>query len=252
MNFSQLNQIFASDLPCAQRMLLVCLLDLMGKKAYSFPSQETLSKMTGLAERSVRDHMADLIEMGAVSIVGHRGRCNVYSVTLSGIKPAKSAALNRQNLPDTDDANRQNLPPQPAKSAGLTGKICRLTNQEPLNEPLNDAPASPKPRARKPKKESDADSRHSRFVSIFFDAYQISFGAKIQLGPKDFAQLSKLLKAFPELQEEEWQGAIDWCYQILKTDQFAKGPVHNISNLAAFCAGWSRLVAYHQIYQFKK
>lgn len=245
MNFSQLNQIFASDLPCAQRMLLVCLLDLMGKKAYSFPSQETLSKMTGLAERSVRDHMADLIEMGAVSIVGHRGRCNVYSVTLSGIKPAKSAALNRQNLPDTDDANRQNLPPQPAKSAGLTGKICRLTTQEPLNEPLIDAPASPKPRARKPKKESTADPRHKPFRDLWCDTYKRIWEAKYHFqSGKDGKALQTFLKNEKTMTADEWQEFINWIHQTkLKDGKFAHRTVTAASgSLAIACHSYNQLI----------
>lgn len=247
MNFSQLNQVFESDLPCAQRMLLVCLLDLMGKKGYSFPSQDTLAKMAGLAERSVRDHMAELIKIGAVSIVGHRGRCNVYSVTLSGLKPAKSAALNRQNLPDTDNANRQNLPLQPAKSAGQTGEICRLTNQEPLNEPPIDAPASMKPRARKPKKESTADPRHKVFRDLWTQTYERIWEAKYHFkSGKDGKALQSFLKNETSMTAEEWQEFINWIQQKKLADgKFADRTIKAAAgSLAIACYSYNQLITY--------
>jgi hypothetical protein len=247
MNFSQLNQVFESDLPCAQRMLLVCLLDLMGKKGYSFPSQDTLAKMAGLAERSVRDHMAELIKIGAVSIVGHRGRCNVYSVTLSGLKPAKSAALNRQNLPDTDEANRQNLPPQPAKSAGVSGKICRLTNQEPLNEPLLDAAPSTKPRARKEKKESTADPRHKPFIEIWCATYERVWEAKYHFqSGKDGKALQTFLRNQKSMTADEWQEFISWIHQTKLTDgKYATGTIKAATgSLAIACNSYNQLITH--------
>jgi len=246
VNFTQLNQVFASDLPCAQRMLIVCLLDRMGDKSYCFPSQDTLAKMTGLAERSVRDHMAELVKIGAISIVGHRGRCNVYSVTLSGIKPAKSAALNRQNLPDTDEANRQNLPPQPAKSAGVSGKICRLTNQEPLNEPLLDAATSPKPRARKPKKESTADSRHKPFIEIWCLTYERIYEATYHFqSGKDGKALQTFLRNEKSMTAEEWQEFISWIHQTKLTDgKFATSTIKRAAgSLAIACYSYNQLIA---------
>jgi hypothetical protein len=247
MNFAQLNQVFASDLPCAQRMLIVCLLNLMGGKGYCYPSQDTLAKMAGLAERSVRDHMAELLKIGAISIVGHRGRCNVYSVTLSGIKPAKSADLNRQNLPDTDEANRQNLPPQPAKSAGVSGKICRLTNQEPLNEPLLDAAPSTKPRARKPKKESTADPRHKPFIEIWCATYERIWEAKYHFqSGKDGKALQTFLRNEKSMTADEWQEFISWIHQTKLTEgKYATGTIKAATgSLAIACHSYNQLITH--------
>lgn len=247
MNFTQLNQVFVSDLPCAQRMLIVCLLDRMGGKGYCFLSQDTLAKMAGLAERSVRDHMAELIKIGAISIVGHRGRCNVYSVTLSEIKPAKSADLNRQNLPDTDEANRQNLPPQPAKSAGISGKICRLTTPEPLNEPLLDAATSPKPRDRKPKKESTADPRHKQFIEIWCATYERIWEAKYHFqSGKDGKALQTFLRNEKLMTAEEWQEFISWIHQTKLTEgKYATGTIKAAAgSLAIACHSYNQLITH--------
>jgi len=245
MNFAQLNQVFASDLPCAQRMLVVCLLNLMGGKGYCYPSQDTLSKMTGLAERSVRDHMTELVKISAVSIVGHRGRCHVYSVTLSGIKPAKSAALNRQNLPVINDANRQNLPPQPAKSAGVSGKICLLTNQEPINEPILHAATSAKPRDRKVKKESNADPRHKPFIEIWCSTYERLWEAKYHFqSGKDGKALQTFLKNEKSMSEEEWQDFINWIHQKKLADgKYATGTIKAATgSLAIACHSYNQLI----------
>jgi len=112
---------------------------------------------------------------------------------------------------------------------------------------------SDKPPARKAKKEKPpADPRHQLFIKAFCDSYLNAIGQKFDMSDKKHgAQMSRFLKAHPDIELEEWQSAIDWCYQV-RHDPFAKAPAHNISNLAAFCAGWPQLVAYHQIYQPKK
>lgn len=142
--------------------------------------------------------------------------------------------------------NRGSTVVQPSGAPKVNSPSPSPSPNSPFTEP---APAS---QARKAKEEKQTDPRHKPFITAFCNAYETAFAAKLQLGPKDFAQLSKLLKTFPELQEDEWSGAIDWCYQTARADQYAKGVVHNTGNLAAFCTSWSSLVAYHQIYQPKK
>ena len=110
------------------------------------------------------------------------------------------------------------------------------------------------PSRRKVQKEKPApDPRHQTFIKAFCDSYLTAIGQKIDIRDKKHGvQMSRFLKAHPEIEMEEWQAAIDWCYQVRHEDRFARGPVHNISNLAAFCANWSSLVAYHQIYKPSK
>lgn len=53
----------SSELPCGAKLVLLKLLSYVGKFNYSWPSQETIGKATGIGERQVRNHLTKLIEL---------------------------------------------------------------------------------------------------------------------------------------------------------------------------------------------
>lgn len=243
-----------------QKLLLLVLADCHNEKTGQCnPSYRYIMEITGLSNKAVANNLKELRNCGSVTFDSRNGANTHYNLTperyICNAKPVNLVpfASVQTSEPRSQLLTEQpvNLVPQPVN---LVPKSSEPRSHKPVltGEPELLAGDEKPKRQRKPKKESPADPRHQRFVSIFFDAYQTAFASKLQLGPKDFSQLSKLLKTFPVLQEDEWQAAIDWCYQTARADQYAKGVVHNTGNLAAFCTSWSSLVAYHQIYQPKK
>jgi hypothetical protein len=106
--------------------------------------------------------------------------------------------------------------------------------------------SKPKP----PRPPSTADPRHAEFVAIFAEEYHDATGQPYAMqGGKDGQQLQALLKTLKGLTAEEWRQGIQWAWKIANQDTFANACVRQTGSLAAFCAAWSRLVAYHATYQ---
>lgn len=242
-----------------QKLLLLVLADCHNEKTGQCnPSYRYIMDITGLSNKAVANNLKALRNSESVTFDSRNGSNTHYELT-----PEKHKAVNDVHQSESESCEpssqaqvvetESTSEPLSTKPVNLVPKSSEPSSHKPVLEPEHKPEHAKKEkpkREKKPKKE--ADPRHAEFVRIFFDAYQNQIGLKLQLGAKDFKQLSTFLKAFPDIQAEEWQAAIDWCHQIRRSDQYAKGVVHNISNLAAFCANWSSLVAYHQIYKPSK
>lgn len=152
-----------SELPCAQRMILVVLLNHADASGQSWPSQTRIGAHAGLSERSVREHIAELVAAGWLTAAASRGQSNTYRITT----PAESAALPRQISPVIETPPRQNLPNTPANlagtpadSAGDPGKSRLLSTQEPpINQPVPTQGADEPPKVEVKAKASKPDWR---------------------------------------------------------------------------------------------
>lgn len=98
--------------PAGLKFVLVALANYASEDGYCYPSQHTLSELTGQSERAVRGHLATLERRGFIrreqrrKAVGTRNSDGFFLIW-----------SNRQNLPV--DGN------QPADSAEPTGRICQ-------------------------------------------------------------------------------------------------------------------------------
>ncbi len=243
-----------------QKLLLLVLADCHNEKTGQCnPSYRYIMETTGLSNKAVANNLKSLRNAGSVTFCSKNGANTHYELTpesyIFSEKPVNEIHKfeGGSSEPSSQVENKQpvNLVPKPVNLVPKSSEPGSHKPEGTVEPELFTASASPKPRQRKRKK-PEADPRHQPFVSVFYDAYLNAFGSKLQTSSKDYAQLHKLLKTFPDLTEDEWKAAIDWCYEVRQSDRFARGPVHNISNLAAFCANWSSLVAYHQIYKPSK
>lgn len=134
MNFPVLTAILKSELPCAQKMILTVLLNHAGADGRAWPSQTTIAYQAGLCERAVRGHIKALTGTW-LTRSGHQ-----YTIVI----PAESAASDaeiRQNLPDLQADNRQEMPVEPAKSAAQpaanAAQPAKSAAKPPNNHPKN-------------------------------------------------------------------------------------------------------------------
>jgi hypothetical protein len=87
------------------KFLLITLMRYAWGKSDPYPGQERLAKDLGVGVRSVREYSGELVDSGYLKKI-HRGQgqTTVYRIAWSkleslGLRPAKSAGLDRQNLP---------------------------------------------------------------------------------------------------------------------------------------------------------
>lgn len=242
-----------------QKLLLLVLADCHNEKTGQCnPSYRYIMDITGLSNKAVANNLKDLRNSGSVTFCSKNGANTHYELTperyiLSG-KPVNDVHnFGEESSEPSSQVEGETSEPDSAKAVNLVPKSSEPSSHKPVLEPEHKPICAKKEkpkREKKPKKESDP--RHPEFVRAFFDTFHRQFGSKLQLGSKDFKQLSSFLKTFPDITIEEWQAAINWCYEVRQSDRYARGPVHNVSNLAAFCVNWSSLVAYHQIYRPSK
>lgn len=242
-----------------QKLLLLVLADCHNEKTGQCnPSYRYIMDITGLSNKAVANNLKALRNCGSVTFDSRNGSNTHYELT-----PDSQKAVNgvHQFQDSSCEPSSQVLAvevestsePRSIEPVNLVPKSSEPSSHKPVLEPEQEPEhVEKKKRKRAQKSKKEVDPRHVAFVKIFYDAYFAAFDSRLQTGPKDYAQLHKLLKAFPELEQDEWKGAIDWCYHVARTDAYVKGIVHNISNLAAFCSNWSSLVAYHQIYKSHK
>ena len=150
--------------------------------------------------------------------------------------PENSVASSRANAEADSEANAETVLPLRQPSVPAT----------PPPEGTVSAYSKPKP----PRPPSTADPRHAEFVRIFADEYAEATGQPYAMaGGKDGQQLQTLLKTLKDLTADAWREGIRWSWKIAREDSFANPAVRQTGSLAAFCSAWSRLVAYHAIYQ---
>jgi hypothetical protein len=138
-------------LPTFARMLLVVLADIFGRTGRLCPSIPYLAKRTGLSERTIRNLVPLLINLGLIAVTKSVGSVTHYQLLRSDLHadtPASLAAVSSDKLS-----------PAPARPAGVNGAHPGKPGTEPRQvlpttpaslaaEPLSEPRREPKTRAR--------------------------------------------------------------------------------------------------------
>lgn len=116
MSIQALNWAYQQDVePAARKFVLVTLANYASEDGHCYPSQETLAKMTGQSERTVREHLKALEHDGLIRRDGRRRK--------DGKRTSDEFFLawsndNRKISPVDAENNRQNSTGSPATSSG--------------------------------------------------------------------------------------------------------------------------------------
>ena len=257
MDFPTLQAVLAADIACSSKMCLVVLLNHAGADGRAWPSQATIAKQSGLAPRTVWEVLQSLEKSGWIAQIGNYGRCKVWRVSISQSLrdishslPDMSQPLRDAEKPPISQPLRHHL----ATTATSSRNHCELTNHltthEPPNEesspPIEEPEAAPKPtpkpkRAPKKPKAADAPPADQRFVpfrDIFVANYSARHG-KYRFVPNDGNQLSRLLKALPELTVDQWAATIVRCHDEAGSDFQKSLLMSGASSLAILCCKWA-------------
>ncbi len=184
--------IIETRLELSLRMVLVVIADRMSDERLTcWPSVETIAAGAGLCERHARDVLDDLEQRGLIRRWSgeHKSRdieirwdaladAKPIPTARGGKRPAKTATRPAKTAGEAAKtagdstgkdchSDRQSLPPEPAKTATLTGKDCPRSDHEATIEATSEAPnarapADPaagmeRPAPRKPRR-PDTDS----------------------------------------------------------------------------------------------
>jgi hypothetical protein len=157
-HYEVLELVRASSLSATQRsVLLEVSYAARGEEGECWEGQDTIGANTGLAVRTVRRDLSELVELGVLVVVPDTSRrTTTYRVDASRI-PARGAATPAQDAgPPAQDA--AHLAPDPAPRASQTGTDCQGTRHH--------VPVRPAPRAaytrREPIPESIPEARDAR------------------------------------------------------------------------------------------
>lgn len=113
------------ELTLGARFLLVYLADHLNEdEGAAWPSQTRLARLMSCSERSIRNYLEELVDAGLIAKTFRTGTSSLYRFTIA-----------RQILPESPNKPRQTLPVGKAKPAAQSGKACRQTSKEPINEP---------------------------------------------------------------------------------------------------------------------
>lgn len=80
MSYKQLSPAWEANLPCPSKLVLISLADQANDDGVCWPSIATLTRRTGLDERSIFRHLATLEKLGHLHREQRPGRSNVYHV----------------------------------------------------------------------------------------------------------------------------------------------------------------------------
>lgn len=143
--------ILTSRVELSLRMVLVVLADYMSEShEVCWPSVESVAERAGLCERQAREVLNSAEARGIIRRVAgeHKSRditinwtalaaAEAPSTSRGGARPAKTAASPAKTAGESSGAtgkdchpDRQSLPPQPAKTAAVTGKDCPRSDHE--------------------------------------------------------------------------------------------------------------------------
>lgn len=210
-------------------------------------------EITGLSNKAVANNLKELRNCGSVTFDSRNGANTHYELTperyICNAKPVNLVPFisTQTSEPRSQVENAQpvNLVPKPVN---LVPKSSELGSHKPVltGEPeLLSAPASPKPRARKPKKESTADPRHKPFSDLWCDTYERIWEAKYHFqSGKDGKALQTFLRNEKSMTADEWQEFINWIHQTkLKDGKFANGTIKAATgSLAIACHSYNQLI----------
>lgn len=80
MSYKFLSPAWEAQLPAPQKLLLVSLADQANDEGQCWPSIASLMRRTGLQERTIYKHLAELEQMGHISRQSRDGRSTIYTV----------------------------------------------------------------------------------------------------------------------------------------------------------------------------
>ena len=235
-----------------QKLLLLVLADCHNEKTGQCnPSYRYIMDVTGLSNKAVSNNLKALRNCGTVTFDSRNGSNTHYNLT-----PERHKAVNlvhqfegESSEPSSQVTNSKpvNLVPKPVN---LVPKSSEPGSHKPVLtvEPeLLFAPASPKPRVRKPKKESTADPRHKPFIEIWSATYQRIWEAKYHFqSGKDGKALQTFLQNEKSMTADEWHQFINWIHQTKLTDgKFANGTIKAATgSLAIACHSYNQLLTH--------
>jgi hypothetical protein len=247
MNFTHLNRVFSGNLTCSQRMILVVMLNAMGRKNYCYVSHETMARMSGLCEKAVRLNVVELEKGGIVAKLGKRGKCNVYSVTFNEVQE-------QEWVPDFDDdpgndyRGEDGMTPvtdsmTPVTDSQNPGNGYRQTTNEPPINHITRA-TSKKSSGVGRKKSSEADPRFVPFRNAWMEAYREAHGSDYHFHRHDGVQLAGFLKRDKTMTVAEWDGFLTWLNKsMIDNGQFTNGLIKLAAgSLASACSKFNQLL----------
>ncbi|HWK72200.1 MAG TPA: helix-turn-helix domain-containing protein [Burkholderiaceae bacterium] len=125
MSISLMTLAWKSDLPTGRKMVLLALCDNANDRGECFPSIPMLAEKCSMGERTVQQHIADLVSEGIISRQMRAGRSTFYFIDPRRIctpTPAESAPHPREIRTPAESAPPQISHPTPADFAPITIK----------------------------------------------------------------------------------------------------------------------------------
>jgi hypothetical protein len=127
-----MSAVWNTDLPCAEKMVLLSLADNANDEGVCWPSITTICRKTSLTERTVQKCIARLKDKGLLSIKGRNGHSNVFTVHLTTYLAGKIETQLGQTVIHTPVYK---TPPPPQLGRGTpaigTGRIIKESSFEP-------------------------------------------------------------------------------------------------------------------------
>lgn len=121
MSIRLMTAAWQTDLPALEKLILLALADHANEDGEAWPSIATLSRRTGLAERTVQRNLRELELKGYLSISEARGRSNRYNLhprqrdTLTIIEPSEEPSGEPLHIFARADGERVQTPPRAKK-----------------------------------------------------------------------------------------------------------------------------------------
>lgn len=197
-NGKKIGHIEPNGLTMVERMLLLVLIEFAPNVE---PSVESLVKMTGMCERTVRGTLRALEQKGVIVTTSRHGRKSRYDIRLPDCDPGKTCPQPGQDVPPCDTIPPgQDVPPTPAADAPVGGQQMppKQTTKQ-TRKRTTSLSAKPTPRTSsgfaleppKPKPEAKPEHGHTleRWVQRFAEAH----GEPPILSKVDLADVKRLL-----------------------------------------------------------
>lgn len=234
------------QLPPTAKFVLFMLADAHNAQSNAcHPGYAYLMQATCLSNKTIANSLQLLKDRGVIDFDSKKGRNTAYKITPEALHSASKVVNVVHKSP------RDKVVKEVHISCEGGSHICEGGSQEPeltgKNRNLSRSPSRKAPARRAVK---TADPRHAEFVRIFTEEYRARTGSKYDFKKgKDGKLLKSLLENLKDLDADEWQAGLRWCWDVAANDRHADKCVRQHSELGSFCAAWSRIVAYHVTYQ---
>lgn len=203
----------------------------------------SLIRLTSLAERTIQDAIKALECNGHLTRVYRTGTSTQYNLHPRDSRtPATAAPLPPQEMHLTPAGDA----PKPEGTINITI----------VSPPKSEARKPEKQKRQRPAKEPTGDARHQPFIDAYCKAFEEATGRKYETGSwaADGNNLKRLLKGAPDITQDEWENALDWCWHTAPTLRQVPWESKHVGTLSKFAARWPEIVAAHRhsLYQQQK